>query len=707
MNKFLKIFITGSLVTALAVSLVACNTDNEQSGPTDNDSADQVTKPGTDSGSENNSNVNVGKLDATTLETYFRSYRVAFEVVAKENAGFNTFGWDIGDNAGGLATGDTIVINEKTYTYTNAAKDAGDRIRNSYDEGDINLNGIMDDSEEWSGRKVYTEKWTGNYTLDNPANPNDKSAYNALEHAINANLDPKFQIELSYDGTFTTLIADPWGTNFHGMFVTNALEDKTDRGALIILSDGPNKTGNVKVNIANGVISFTGNTDDFYLSTIYTFKNGYGEVVSDMKLPTVTENNDNEVDNNIGNVENNNNNNNSNNDNQSMQNKIEVVDIDWSKLVTIDFGKWNGYATPTLTVNYDYFETKILSKNVKSFLEKETSYGITRVIESECSNWFTVEFVEDYQNLSNGDKISAKIVLNSAFDRNGMSFEEFCKELGFNFTETTEFTVIGLQTDFIAVNFLEELISCIQYRGADGYVQVSSYPFIPSNFEYNVGDVYVFRGEYTNSVKIIYKNTHLIDIPIYANNASHKNLSKNDKIDLYFYYKEEVVTALEKLSDFGYVIPYTVQSDNSGYSSICKIMVDIPNRGEYLTSKEQLSENVVSELSNVLLQFTEDEYTYDKIYFAKYKPGVECPYDTVYCIIGVYFRPGWLYNGYTYDILYDVIVQPDGTIIYEASRSANTSGSYYTKIEGAENRIDSDGYEVIELIYSKPTEEIE
>ena len=96
------------------------------------------------------------KAKASGVQTDFRSFQVALEMVSKENAGFNTFGWDTGDNAGAAPSG---------YTYTNADKDKGDRIRNSYDVGDTNLNGKYDDGEVWTGRKVYTENWTGCYTL--------------------------------------------------------------------------------------------------------------------------------------------------------------------------------------------------------------------------------------------------------------------------------------------------------------------------------------------------------------------------------------------------------------------------------------------------------------------------------------------------------------------------------------------------------------
>ena len=103
------------------------------------------------------------KAKASGVQTTFRSFQLAFEQVSKENSGFNTFGWDTGDNGGGVTAGATITLNGKSYTYTNALKDAGDRIRNSYDEGDTNLDGRYTDGEVWTGRKVYTETWTSCY----------------------------------------------------------------------------------------------------------------------------------------------------------------------------------------------------------------------------------------------------------------------------------------------------------------------------------------------------------------------------------------------------------------------------------------------------------------------------------------------------------------------------------------------------------------
>ena len=225
------------------------------------------------------------KAKASGVQTDFRSFQVALEMVSKENAGFNTFGWDTGDNGAGVANGDIITLNGKDYTYTNAAKDAGDRMRNAYDEGDTNLNGKYDVNgvdgytgitETWTGRKVYTETWTGCYTLINPGQASDMSAIFDLETAINKNLDPKLHIVIADDGTITMAngYKDPWSTQYHGRYITNASADAAakwntdasmagstgdnmDRGAILMYSNGANQKFGTKVKIVGGVVTAT------------------------------------------------------------------------------------------------------------------------------------------------------------------------------------------------------------------------------------------------------------------------------------------------------------------------------------------------------------------------------------------------------------------------------------------------------------------
>ena len=224
------------------------------------------------------------KAKATGVQTDFRSFQLAFEQVAKENSGFNTFGWDTGDTK--RSDFDTVLSG---YTYTNEAADKGDKVRNSYDEGDKNLNGVCDTGETFTGRKVYTEVWTGVYTLVKPGTTEyDSGAIAALETAINANLDPKLHITISTDGIVTMAngAQDPWKNEYHGRYQSNAAVDSLDRGVIIMYSDGANGVNGSADGIAGGLVNITtpgsnvDGKDDYALATVYTYANGYGEVKS-------------------------------------------------------------------------------------------------------------------------------------------------------------------------------------------------------------------------------------------------------------------------------------------------------------------------------------------------------------------------------------------------------------------------------------------
>ena len=210
------------------------------------------------------------KAKASGVQTDFRSFQVAFETVSKENAGFASLGWDTGD-------------------------DNGNRKRDSYDEGDTNKNNIMESTETWTGHKVYGEDWTGTYTLINPDDDTDKSAFKLLEDKVNANLDPKLHITITPEEnagvltgnakvTMANAAKDPWKNEYHGVYLTNAQNDKGDRGAFIIYSNGANGQWGSEHSIANGNVSIIvpGNNvrgkDDYAMTVFYTYINGYGEV---------------------------------------------------------------------------------------------------------------------------------------------------------------------------------------------------------------------------------------------------------------------------------------------------------------------------------------------------------------------------------------------------------------------------------------------
>ena len=208
------------------------------------------------------------KAKATGVQTDFRSFQMAFDTVAKENAGFNTFGWDTGDaNQNGK--------------------------RDSYDEGDNGAgggtakNGIQDGAEVFTGHKVYAETFTKVYSLKkNGTGSYDRDALNRLETAINANLDPKLHITIKDDGEIVMAngAQDPWNKEYHGYYISNAETDGKDRGAIVLYSDGANNEFGSEHAIANGVVSVTVpnsnkyGKDDYSIVSVYTYVNGYGEV---------------------------------------------------------------------------------------------------------------------------------------------------------------------------------------------------------------------------------------------------------------------------------------------------------------------------------------------------------------------------------------------------------------------------------------------
>ena len=228
------------------------------------------------------------KAKASGVQTDFRSFQMAFEHVAKENAGFTTFGWDQGD-----------------LDY--------DGVRDSRDEMDTDKDGTQNGSElDFTGRKVYIEDFTGIYSLRKSTKNADGdvvlgTAYDSealarLETAINANLDPKLHITIDENGLITMAngAQDPWKTEYQGYLLTT--DTKDDRGAIVLYSLGANAELGSVANLDKGVVTVTIKTvpatmnkngygvvttdnnkagkDDYSLATVYTYKNGYGEVIT-------------------------------------------------------------------------------------------------------------------------------------------------------------------------------------------------------------------------------------------------------------------------------------------------------------------------------------------------------------------------------------------------------------------------------------------
>lgn len=165
------------------------------------------------------------KAKATGVQTDFRSFQLAAETVARENAGLSPL----------------VKLT-----------------------GDTNANGIADDGET--------------VTYD----------YSALADALNKTLDPKLHVVIDNatgEITMKNDAKDPWKTEYVGKYLQATAGDKATRGAIVFYSAGANLAVEMEAEVVNGevVVEYADAAkaeDSYSVATIYTFKNGYGEVIS-------------------------------------------------------------------------------------------------------------------------------------------------------------------------------------------------------------------------------------------------------------------------------------------------------------------------------------------------------------------------------------------------------------------------------------------
>ena len=125
--------------------------------------------------------------------------------------------------------------------------------------------------------------------VDNDADGEAK--YAELEKALNKNLDPKLHVEIDADGKISTEAKDPWKEQYLGAYLAPDADGTVkDRGAIVMYCKGSNlKLGTTAVT-ENGVVNVTieggketEGADDYSISTIYTYVNGYGEIQTTTK----------------------------------------------------------------------------------------------------------------------------------------------------------------------------------------------------------------------------------------------------------------------------------------------------------------------------------------------------------------------------------------------------------------------------------------
>ena len=106
--------------------------------------------------------------------------------------------------------------------------------------------------------------------------------YLKLAEALNKNLDNKLKVNIDTMGNITmkNSTKDPWGTEYHGQYVTG--NDGKDRGAIIIYSNGANTKFGSDIVLTGGIASVTVinefGKDDYSIVSCYSLAGDSGRI---------------------------------------------------------------------------------------------------------------------------------------------------------------------------------------------------------------------------------------------------------------------------------------------------------------------------------------------------------------------------------------------------------------------------------------------
>ena len=352
----------------------------------------------------------------------------------------------------------------------------------------------------------------------------------------------------------------------------------------------------------------------------------------------------------------------------------ESSKVDIQKYVKVTYAPaYNGYAFPELVVDEDGLNNLISSNRALLYInsvmtpeEKKETYGSWFGTDPEFEDFFEINFVEDYKSLKNGDKVKIEVALEKTFAKfTNDSVKEVAKELGFNLSKTfAEYDVEELKDlsdSQMVVDIFEGVEEYVQYLGANGYGQ--SYDrglYFPYDYVRQIGEIYLKpSGLSSGALNVIYENKVIASIRYSV--PSKRNLSKGDTIEITadISYEEEI----EKL---GYIISTTEKT------------ITVPDLGEYITTKEQLTAQTISAIKEKINEESNPDEICE-LYFVTYNPGVPCNRNATSFVAAIVYEGGVFIKGYELVTLYDVIIKPDGTL--ELAYNSYQTGYQYDTID--------------------------
>ncbi len=338
-------------------------------------------------------------------------------------------------------------------------------------------------------------------------------------------------------------------------------------------------------------------------------------------------------------------------DDSGEDEKYEGTLIDIDKMLKVDFGEYNGYATPSVSINYEYLDEMITDDCIFAAAEYVGRDLKESLINREYDYWFRVRFEKAYKHVSNGDILKVNISIDGDFEEYGITLNGLESRLRFKLSATEKsYTASGLPEPIGVLNFFEGFEQFVTFSGANGTGKINFR--LPDGFTKNIRDFYFVETkgfDYTDenditsdgsSFKIILDNTCVYKGVVYAY-TGEKYLSKGDSIEFRLYGEE-------KITD-GY------------FFSKEKVTLETPNLGKYFTSKDKLTPTVIQSIKEAVS--TDDgDRTIKKLYYAKYNPGIECNYHSTSFIAVIVYDDSWLWGGYEVDYLKDIVIRPNGDV---------------------------------------------
>lgn len=261
---------------------------------------------------------------------------------------------------------------------------------------------------------------------------------------------------------------------------------------------------------------------------------------------------------------------------------VESQKVSLEDSVSASFEGYNGYAIATEVFDVDSLNALVETEKVQTYITKLSKDILSEEERNAMgfSDLLSYKVEGDENGLSNGDTVTVTVEASKFLKENGETLESMQEELGIKIeNKKIEVPVEGLE-DAKVFDFIDLIDDYIVYSGADGCGRASF--DLPSIF-YTEKDgfcVYSMDNSYSGvEFNILYDKTFLATVSVGC--EGNGLLSEGDSYIL------EVAGDNLTLGDTGYVI-------NS------KKKIIVPKLGDYVTSKDELTDALKKEFEEML-----------------------------------------------------------------------------------------------------------